>query len=647
MSGPNDITIKLGLDDAQLPAPVQRVNAAIGSIGKTGEISARQTAAAMRTLPAQLTDVATQLAGGQNPLLILLQQGGQIKDSFGGLGPAISALRASITPVAISVAGLAAGVAAVTTATLRGREEFNAYRRAILLTGNEAGVTVGKLDALARTASSRAGGTQGNAAGIAAQLVGTGDVSRASLNSATEAAIRLERNLGVEVGKTVAAFAELGRSPLQAAVNLNKQTNFLTLAIYEQIRALQQQGRTAEAAAVAQEAYATAAIRRGREMQGSLGTLKTGWLGIKDAAAQAWDAMLGIGRERTVEEQLADVQKRLAAPVRRGGDTRQADARREALRQREGELQEQLRLQQRYADKEARDAAAVRAKAEADAKAAAAASKVSRGPGYPRELAGPPTFDEQFPLPNTSLIESMRRDNQSAAQEFRRSEIAAYKDIAEYSLRQTVSEQEQRERNRREEERAMERTERDQRKRAERLAEDAGRALYDDTRDALSAAFRDSNDPIEAFGAALANTIYTRATTSLIDALASAAVGADGRGGMLGDLLKLAGAFAGSGSLGDGIDHGDGSAFPPLATGTNFVPRNMIAQLHRGEAVVPARYNPAAGGAGAGVTINHTTNVTVDARSDQAQVAQLVFGAVQEGNTALVEDLQARGMLVS
>ncbi len=46
----------------------------------------------MRTLPAQFTDIVTQLAGGQNPFLIMLQQGGQISDSFGGpLRPAYPA----------------------------------------------------------------------------------------------------------------------------------------------------------------------------------------------------------------------------------------------------------------------------------------------------------------------------------------------------------------------------------------------------------------------------------------------------------------------------------------------------------------------------------------------------------------------------
>jgi hypothetical protein len=35
---------------------------------------------------------------------------------------------------------------------------------------------------------------------------------------------------------------------------------------------------------------------------------------------------------------------------------------------------------------------------------------------------------------------------------------------------------------------------------------------------------------------------------------------------------------------------------PKLATGTNYVPQDMFAYLHEGEAVVPKKYNPAAGG---------------------------------------------------
>ena len=54
-------------------------------------ISERQLAAAMRGVPAQLTDIVVSLQGGQRPLTVLLQQGGQLKDMFGGVVPAARA----------------------------------------------------------------------------------------------------------------------------------------------------------------------------------------------------------------------------------------------------------------------------------------------------------------------------------------------------------------------------------------------------------------------------------------------------------------------------------------------------------------------------------------------------------------------------
>jgi phage-related minor tail protein len=46
----------------------------------------------MRGLPAQITDISVGLASGQRPLMVLLQQGGQLKDMFGGVAPAAKAL---------------------------------------------------------------------------------------------------------------------------------------------------------------------------------------------------------------------------------------------------------------------------------------------------------------------------------------------------------------------------------------------------------------------------------------------------------------------------------------------------------------------------------------------------------------------------
>ncbi|STI86951.1 Minor tail protein precursor H [Escherichia coli] len=84
-------------------------------------ISVGQYKAAMRTLPMQFTDVTTQLAGGQNPWLILLQQGGQIKDSFGGMIPMFRGLAGAVSLPAVGIGALAAATGVLAYAWYPGR----------------------------------------------------------------------------------------------------------------------------------------------------------------------------------------------------------------------------------------------------------------------------------------------------------------------------------------------------------------------------------------------------------------------------------------------------------------------------------------------------------------------------------------------
>ena len=60
-----------------------------------------------------------------------------------------------------------------------------------------------------------------------------------------------------------------------------------------------------------------------------------------------------------------------------------------------------------------------------------------------------------------------------------------------------------------------------------------------------------------------------------------------------------------------------------LATGTNFVPSDMMAMLHKGEAVVPRQYNPALGGA------EQTIIVTLDSREIGRAVAPRIVDTVR------------------
>jgi lambda family phage tail tape measure protein len=91
---------------ARIDASRQKLGDFDDGLKKTG-VSSKQTEAALRQLPAQFTDIFTSLAGGQNPLMVLIQQGGQIKDSFGGVGATFDALAGKIKSLFTGGAGAA------------------------------------------------------------------------------------------------------------------------------------------------------------------------------------------------------------------------------------------------------------------------------------------------------------------------------------------------------------------------------------------------------------------------------------------------------------------------------------------------------------------------------------------------------------
>lgn len=89
-----------------------------GEAAKSTAMSAGQLSMATRQLPMQFTDIFTSLASGQTPMMVLIQQGGQLKDSFGGVIPAASAMGGYmlglINPITLVTATLAAGAYAWT-----------------------------------------------------------------------------------------------------------------------------------------------------------------------------------------------------------------------------------------------------------------------------------------------------------------------------------------------------------------------------------------------------------------------------------------------------------------------------------------------------------------------------------------------------
>lgn len=273
-------------------------------------ISAKAMAANLRNVPAQFTDIATSLAAGQNPLTVFLQQGGQLKDMFGGLGPAARALGGYVLGLVNPFTAAAAAAAVLALAYKQGSDETTAFSSALAFTGNTAGTTTAQLSDLAQQIS-LTGGTVGKAAGVLAQLAASTRIPKEAFESIAVAAIAFEKATGVAAEETVKNFEKIAKDPAAEILKLNETMNFLTATTYEHIKALQEQGNVQEAAAVANTAYEEALGRTATAVQKNLGTLESGWNAVKSAAKAAWDAALNIGREDTLDQQIKKLDEQL------------------------------------------------------------------------------------------------------------------------------------------------------------------------------------------------------------------------------------------------------------------------------------------------------------------------------------------------
>lgn len=301
-------------------------------------MSAKAQAAALRGVPAQFTDIVVSLQAGQQPLQVLLQQGGQLKDMFGGIGPAARALGGYVAGMVNPFTLLAAAAAVLALAYKQGSAEQDAFRVSLVSTGNLAGKNTGQMADLAKEVSGVTG-TTGAAAEALAQLVATGALTSDQFKDMAVAAVAWESATGKAVSETVAEFKRLADEPTKASAALNEQYNYLTAAVYDQIRALEEQGNKTAAANLAETTYASALQERAKNIKENLGSLESAWNSVTSGAKKAWDAMLNIGREDTLAQQIEKVQKQLdELPARSALTGRQAtrdqaaqDAQRAAL----------------------------------------------------------------------------------------------------------------------------------------------------------------------------------------------------------------------------------------------------------------------------------------------------------------------------
>ena len=259
-------------------------------------ISAAQYAAALRGVPAQITDIVVSLQGGQRPLTVLLQQGGQLKDMFGGVLPAAKALGSTLAGLVnpLTVAGTAIGVLGL--AAYQGADESDRLNRALVATGGAAGLTASELSALAEQ-TGKISGRYSSAREAVEALASSGKMTSAEITEAMRGIDAAATVTGKSVTEIAESFVGIAEKPSEAVLKLNDGVNFLTASTYRQIVALEKQGKTQEAALVAMKAYNDEMLDRAPEMEKHLGYIEAGWKKVKDAIWLAWDALKSFGRE--------------------------------------------------------------------------------------------------------------------------------------------------------------------------------------------------------------------------------------------------------------------------------------------------------------------------------------------------------------
>ncbi|EIP2143367.1 phage tail tape measure protein [Escherichia coli] len=271
-------------------------------------MSVGQYKAAMRMLPMQFTDVATQLAGGQNPWLILLQQGGQVKDSFGGVIPMFRGLAGAISLPMVGVTSLAVATGALAYAWYQGDSTLSAFNKTLVLSGNQSGLTAERMLTLSR-AGQAAGLTFNQAGESLAALVSAGVRGGEQFDAINQSVARFASASGVEVDKVAEAFGKLTTDPTSGLTAMARQFRNVTAEQIAYVAQLQRSGDEAGALQAANDIATKGFDEQTRRLKENMGTLETWADKTGKAFKSMWDAILDIGRPESSADMLASAQK--------------------------------------------------------------------------------------------------------------------------------------------------------------------------------------------------------------------------------------------------------------------------------------------------------------------------------------------------
>lgn len=258
-------------------------------------ISVGQYSPAMRTLPAQFTDIATQLAGGQSPFLILLQQGGQIKDQFGsvqgalsGVGEYIRSMVGMINPTTIALGGLVGTIGLLAAAAYSSSEQFDQVARSVIMMG---GAGFASMQQLNQAAEEVAGKTNTSVSSTVDTLVALNDTGKYTASQMKQIAtsITLMGKAGNDTKTAMVDFGKIVSDPVKGLASLNEQYGFVDEAMMKHIIQLRKQKGEQAAVTEAIDLFAGVMAKRAEETTRATDNIGQSWQWLKKTSSDTFD----------------------------------------------------------------------------------------------------------------------------------------------------------------------------------------------------------------------------------------------------------------------------------------------------------------------------------------------------------------------
>ena len=274
---------------AQAAPFIQQLKAQEKQMGLAG-LTAGQYSQAMRMLPAQITDVVTSLASGMPIWLVAIQQGGQIKDSFGGISNTFKVLMSYLTPARILIGGVVSTVAALAKAGYDAYDSQRTLQKALIMTGGYAGSSATEIKSLVdEIAGSAAVATSGQILEVATAVAKTGKFTKDELKTITKATADWVATTGESSEKVIGYFEKIAKDPIKGLAELNESFNFLDKGQLTYIATLEKTKGKIEAVEYATELFAKMMKDRSDEIAESATPLEKMWIDIKQWASEAWE----------------------------------------------------------------------------------------------------------------------------------------------------------------------------------------------------------------------------------------------------------------------------------------------------------------------------------------------------------------------